>query len=1500
MSSFAFRVRVLAWAAVLGHSCVGIAAADELVALPGHVLPALSAAARVEVRAKALAADAEPVTLTVVLRREQQVAFDAFLADLQDPGSPVFRRFLSPVEVSDRYGPSQESYDLVKAYFESRGFTLAEGSANRMTLTFRGTRAMAEAALSVPIVDYRIGGKVFRANASDPKLPSDLAWRVQAVVGMSDLAQPRPLVNAIHNFCNGLANNESNAEAKKQIQDFCSWLDTKIGYPKRGIATVAAATPLPPGDATPTGSHAGAAAKAGNADWASVSGAGQKIGIVAFDTFAASNVADYLALMDLSPNLGKLSQTHVNGGAPAGNDEAEVLIDVATVMTIAPGADVVVFDAPFTGGGTSFQTVLNAMIGAGVTIITNSWAYCEDQTTLADVQSIDAIFAAAAASGISAFNASGDSGSTCLDGSPSTIAVPASSPHATAVGGTSHVKGPGRTYGAETWWNGTGDTPPTGQGGFGLSKFFARPAFQDPHVASAMRSIPDVAINADPARGIVICQASAGGCPTPQLWGGTSMAAPAWAAVAALMNEAAGQPMGDFNQAIYPYAGPNAFHDAASMGSDFAHVGLGSPNSDALSLALAGQALGPPSGGSSSVLVRSAVIDGVEVTPPSQIPADGVAQAIVVVTIRDANRHAISGKTVSLAANPGSSAVIAPASAATTGSHPFATFTITDLTAEAVTLTATDVTDGIVLTQTANVTFGVPPAAAASIAASPVSLLNDGIATTSITVTLVDALSRPTPGKLITLSQGSGHSIVSGPNPSVTDATGKIVFTATNTHAETVTYTAVDVTDGDLDVPGSAVVDFTGQPTSTCATVVPTAAAGYAITPWSSGYAASAFSYSGINFGCAGALNPVFDSGGNAWVPSYPDGKLFRLPPDGGAPTSGLLLATHGPTLGQPAFGKDGRLYVARTATGGGSSSGAIYELDPDDGSILRTVVSGITCPQEIAVDPLSGDLFFGDICFGGGIQDARVFRVSDPAGTPSLSTYATLPGSPTGVMVFAPDGTLYAQSNYLDASPKVERISGTDKPQPATVTEVSGLTSVFWLTVAQTLPTGAVKSLVVLGPSGLRLADITTNPPTYTELTVGQTASGTVGPDGCLYFTAAEAIFRLTTSDGDCGFVAASATPSLTLSPGVVTPDPAQGTSVTMTATFSNLTVPAGTPVLFGVNGDNAQLRLATTDGSGAASIALLAIVDGDDKVVASATVGSTTYTSNAVKVHWTPGKHATYLTVALSPGGGTQGATTALKGTLYDVTATPNLPLAGETIHFTLGALACDGVTGADGTASCDVVPDAIGAFALSARYDGSASYLPSTAGDTFMALAVPDPTCFDGPLPSGGSATACLVGGAAECQFTSAAFVTAASVGAPPPAGVSLPFGLFRFTATGCGSSVTLSVTYPGPVPAGAAYWKFGPTAGEPAHWYSLPAGIAGNELTVTLVDGGAGDSDLAVNGSISDPGGAGIQSRAPAVVQSVPTLDRYALLVLSLLVAAMAMGVGARGRRTRSLR
>ena len=80
------------------------------------------------------------------------------------------------------------------------------------------------------------------------------------------------------------------------------------------------------------------------------------------------------------------------------------------------------------------------------------------------------------------------------------------------------------------------------------------------------------------------------------------MAATIWAAFTALLNQSHGSNLGFVNLQFYTPTAAPGFHSAASMGSDFAHVGLGSPNVNALSLALNGQTAGIADAGPSEVL----------------------------------------------------------------------------------------------------------------------------------------------------------------------------------------------------------------------------------------------------------------------------------------------------------------------------------------------------------------------------------------------------------------------------------------------------------------------------------------------------------------------------------------------------------------------------------------------------------------------------------------------------------------------------------------------------------------------------------------------------------------------------------------------------------------------------------------------------------------------------------------------------------------------------------
>jgi hypothetical protein len=1332
------RIACLALAASLVAPSPGGAEAPSVskVRLSGHVIPAVSNARRIA--SVEIDSYEKTLAITIVLKRDDQAGFDQHIRDLYDKSSPGYRRFLDQRAIADRFGPSRDSYARVLAYLRSQGLEMVEGSENRLTLTVRGRREDVEKAFDSPLGEYQLGEKRFFANADEPTLPAEIASSVQAVIGLSNFADvhvrlgpagddieeakdcynaPRPPgVPPLPPYTEAQLKQLADASAKAQecwfkyvnlaaryniaclLQSLFS-LGGLVFKPCTGVP------PFPPSDPPSATAVVG------------VTGAGQKVGLIQFDSFRRSDVADFLALVGAAPEqIDKLTEVKVNGGAPLGPDQAEVLLDVGVIMTLAPDAEVVVYSAPFAGRNVSFQGLFNRAINDGMDVISNSWTYCEDQTTLADVQSIDSILQNAAAAGISVFNASGDTGSTCLSGAPNTVGVPAGSPNATAVGGTSLLDAPGGAYAGETWWDGSASVPRTGQGGFGVSRFFERPSYQDGFTTSPMRSIPDVSVNADPvANGLPICRADDGGCPTPRVYGGTSVSAPTMAAFTALLNEAHGENLGFLNPQIYPLADTDAFHSAESMGSDFAHVGLGSPNVTELSLALRGETAGAASAEESRVLS----------TFPAAY-ADGEVRTRVLVQLRDATGATVSGKTVALAAEPALNVVIDPPSGVTTIDNGAVVFEVSNLTAETVVFTATDATDSIVLLEESEITFIVPPAAAGGITAFPTAVAADGSSSTTITVTLRDALDRPSPRKEITLSQGGGHAIISGPSPPVTDENGEIQFTATNRVDETITFTAIDVTDGELPVPGEAQVEFTGG-VATCVNLAPPAAeSGYAVTPFMTAFVAEDFFFGGINWGgCPGASYPAF-VGESTFVANARTGGLYRVGSQGGAASSANLLATHGPTFGFPVADAEGHLYAVFGATSAIFPSGSVVEIDPDTGAILRTLASDQKCPTGLAIDPLSGDLFFAHQCFGGAASDPAVHRIRNPQSvTPVVEVYATLPTTPNGMLAFAPNGTLYAAVGYSTPTPSVVRVAGTDAPAPPTMTTLSDVPLFFTLTIGNVDADGEASSLIGPTIEGLEIFDITTSPAGRTVI-AHDVGSGVIGPDGCLYASRSDTIYRVGRSDGACGFDPSGAVPLLTLEPAAVSPDPLQGSELTFTVTFRNVAVPEGTVVALDVSGANEKHQVALTNADGSASFGYSGTFDGDDAIFATARVGDEVLRSNTARVTWQSGPHSTFLTFNGSAKGGAVGIPSTVFASLLDLSVEPPAPIVGETVELTLDGDQCSAATDTDGVATCELAASSFGLRALVASFAGTSQYRPADTSTSFSVVG--DALCGD----------------------------------------------------------------------------------------------------------------------------------------------------------------------------
>src|SRR5205807_636828 len=271
---------------------------------------------------------------------------------------------------------------------------------------------------------------------------------------------------------------------------------------------------------------------------AGYTGSGQRLGLFELDGFRQSNITAY----DNQYGLGSPAPATVivsGGPGPLGNGEIEVELDIEVMHAIAPASPITVWEGPNTDPGVN--ATYNAMVTSNTTKSNStSWGICEPNTTQAEMTTLDNIFKQAASQGQSFYAASGDNGAYDCGTSRLTVDSPANDPYVTGTGGTNLALNADSSYKAESAWSNPNTFPASGSGG-GLSSYFARPSWQTgPGVANSYsngkRQVPDVSLDADPQTGYsvyVTYNRSTGW----NVVGGTSAAAPAWAAFTAVYNQ---------------------------------------------------------------------------------------------------------------------------------------------------------------------------------------------------------------------------------------------------------------------------------------------------------------------------------------------------------------------------------------------------------------------------------------------------------------------------------------------------------------------------------------------------------------------------------------------------------------------------------------------------------------------------------------------------------------------------------------------------------------------------------------------------------------------------------------------------------------------------------------------------------------------------------------------------------------------------------------------------
>ena len=530
------------------------------------------------------------VTFGVLLSTRNQAGQQALIKSLYHQNSANYHNWVSADAFSNSFAPASSDVAAVKTFLTQSGFQLVASPDATLVLA-KGDASHIEAAFNTEISDFSTPFGVHYGATKNVRLPAGMSHFVQGVFGLSDMkvAQSRALI------------------------------DNNAGTPNA----------VPPYGGGPFGSGLTPSQISSIYDVKPVystlktKGKDTVLAVYELSGYTKSDIVKYEDTYHLGHT--KVVNIPVLGGATDNTGAAEVELDIELQLALAPKTDkLLVYESPNTELGALAQYLQIAKDNKADALSVSWGAVCEfgvnSQVTIAENQ----IFLQMAAQGQSVFVASGDSGAYGCSrvgllppsGQELQLGDPNNQPYVTSVGGTS-FQGPD---GVTTFDPGTNPNPgypgvakelpwtdgcdpvncAGGATGGGVSRFWAEPDYaanlttgqyypgvigayskagaycgQQPGVLC--RENPDVALDADPSTGYSVyctdpadafCKTGEFGQPGWIRLGGTSCAAPLWAAIAALDISKHGARLGLFNYLVYKYdstAGySNQFHDIVS------------------------------------------------------------------------------------------------------------------------------------------------------------------------------------------------------------------------------------------------------------------------------------------------------------------------------------------------------------------------------------------------------------------------------------------------------------------------------------------------------------------------------------------------------------------------------------------------------------------------------------------------------------------------------------------------------------------------------------------------------------------------------------------------------------------------------------------------------------------------------------------------------------------------------------------------------------------------
>jgi len=388
--------------------------------------------------------DVTAMSITVALPLRNLSEAENLLRSVSTPGDPQYHKFLSSGEFVARFAPTNAEMTKVIAGLAKYGLTAVRATATTLKVT--GMPANMERAFGVSLHSYEVPAHgnapaySYHAPVSRPTIPAEISGSVSAVIGLDNRPSFRPLLMdaagpAQAKLLTAAATGGLiNPPGLLTVADFASYYDVVPLY-DRGIT-----------------------------------GKGRTLGIMTLASFTPSDAFAYWAAVGLTVDPSRITIVNVDGGPGAPSDASgsrETTIDVEQSGGIAPGANVIVYQAPNTSQGfvDLFAAAVDANQADSLSVSwTSGWEWFNNLEnnpvtdpisgqTVSTIQAIHESFLRAGLQGETVIASSGDGGayeanwdlgcygpySPSVDYSCSrleSVGYPASDPAITAGGGT--------------------------------------------------------------------------------------------------------------------------------------------------------------------------------------------------------------------------------------------------------------------------------------------------------------------------------------------------------------------------------------------------------------------------------------------------------------------------------------------------------------------------------------------------------------------------------------------------------------------------------------------------------------------------------------------------------------------------------------------------------------------------------------------------------------------------------------------------------------------------------------------------------------------------------------------------------------------------------------------------------------------------------------------------------------------------------------------------------